>query len=314
MPSKSRFRRFAGGLLVGLSLGLLSFLGFTSAGSLAANGYGGGGYGYGYGCPGYGYGYCPPTTTTTTTANARPVCGPITAPLAPVPVGAPVTATSPFSDPNPGDTHTAVMAWGDGTTSAGTVTEAAGSGTVSATHTYTAAGVYTLTLTVTDNHGLSGQCTFEFLVVFDATGGFVTGGGWIFSPAGSYTPDPTAAGTASFGFVSKYQKGASVPSGSTEFQFKAGDLNFKSTSYDWLVIAGAKAMYKGEGTINGTAGYSFQLSAIDGQAPGGGGVDTFRIRIWETATNVVIYDNKLGAGVNADPTSALGGGSITIHK
>ena len=65
MPRKSRFRRLVGGLLVGISLGLLSFLGFTSAGSLAANGYGGGGYGYGYGCPGYGYGYCPPTTTTT---------------------------------------------------------------------------------------------------------------------------------------------------------------------------------------------------------------------------------------------------------
>lgn len=312
MPRNSRFRRLAGGLLVGLSLGLLSFLGFTSAGSLAANGYGGG-YGYGYGCPGYGYGYCPPTTTTTP-ANARPTCGPIVAPLAPVPVGTLVTATSPFSDPNPSDTHTAVMAWGDGTTSAGTVTESAGSGTVSASHTYTTPGVYTLTLTVTDNRGLSGQCTFEFLVVFDAAGGFVTGGGWILSPAGSYTLDPTAAGKASFGFVAKYKKGANVPMGNTEFQFRAGDLNFKSTSYDWLVVAGAKAMFKGKGTINGTGGYSFQLSAIDGQASGGTGVDTFRIRIWVTATNVVIYDNKLGAPVNADPTSALGGGSITIHK
>jgi len=30
-------------------------------------------------------------------------------------------------------------------------------------------------------------------------------------------------------------------SGNTEFQFKVADLNFKSTSYDWMVIAGSKA-------------------------------------------------------------------------
>lgn len=206
------------------------------------------------------------------------------------------------------------MAWGDGATTPATVTESAGSGTATAGHTYTAAGIYALTLTVTDDDGGSGQCTFEF-VVFDPSAGFVTGGGWINSPPGAYTPDPALTGKATFGFVSKYQKRApSTPSGNTEFQFAAGDLTFKSTSYDWLVVAGAKAMDKGEGTINGSAGYSFRLSAIDGQASGGGGVDKFRIRIWETATDVVVYDNKLGAPDNADPTTALGGGSITIHK
>ncbi|MGH8245431.1 MAG: hypothetical protein ACREUU_03260 [Gammaproteobacteria bacterium] len=46
-----------------------------------------------------------------------------------------------------------------------------------------------------------------------------------------------AAGKANFGFVSKYLPGANLPSGNTEFQFKAGGLNFKSTAYDWLVIA-----------------------------------------------------------------------------
>ncbi len=62
-------------------------------------------------------------------------------------------------------------------------------------------------------------------------------GGWITSPAGAYVLDTTLAGKATFGFVSKYQKGATVP-GNTEFQFKVADLNFKSTSYDWLVVAG----------------------------------------------------------------------------
>ena len=59
-------------------------------------------------------------------------------------------------------------------------------------------------------------------------------------------------GKANFGFVSKYQKGVNIPTGSTEFQFKAGDLHFKSTAYDWLVITGHSAKFKGEGTINGT--------------------------------------------------------------
>jgi hypothetical protein len=38
-------------------------------------------------------------------------------------------------------------------------------------------------------------------------------------------------GKGTFGFVSKYKKGATVPTGQTEFMFQAGDLNFHSSSY-----------------------------------------------------------------------------------
>ena len=102
--------------------------------------------------------------------------------------------------------------------------------------------------------------------------------------------------------------------GNTEFQFKAGDLNFKSTSYDWLVVAGAKAKFKGSGTINGAGDYAFQLTATDGQVSGGGGVDKFRIKIWNKSGGGVIYDNQPGAPDTADATTALGGGSIVVHK
>src|SRR5438552_1058717 len=89
----------------------------------------------------------------------------------------------------------------------------------------------------------------------------------------------TATGKANFGFVSKYQRGASVPTGETEFQFKAGNLNFHSTSYQWLVISGPKAQYKGEGTLQGVSGtYYFMLTVWDGEVSGGGGVDKFRIK------------------------------------
>ena len=159
----------------------------------------------------------------------------------------------------------------------------------------------------------SGQSVFQYVVVYDPTAGFVTGGGWINSPAGAYSPDPTLTGKATFGFVSQYKKGANVPTGQTEFQFKVANLNFKSTSYEWLVVAGAKAQYKGIGTINRTGTYRFMLTAIDGDLLAGGkGLDKFRIRIWDD--NGLIYDNQLNAPDTADPTTVLGGGSIAIHK
>ncbi|MBI2332956.1 MAG: hypothetical protein HYU84_12500 [Chloroflexi bacterium] len=115
-------------------------------------------------------------------------------------------------------------------------------------------------------------------------------------------------GKATFGFVSKYQKGANIPSGNTEFQFKVANLNFKSTSYEWLVIAGSKAQYKGIGTINGVGEYKFMLTAIDDLA------DKFRIKIWDQETGEVIYDNQLGADDMTMPSTEIQGGSIVIHK
>jgi len=103
-----------------------------------------------------------------------------------------------------------------------------------------------------------------------------------------------------------------VPTGQTEFQFKVANLNFHSTSYDWLVVAGARAQYKGSGSINGAGDYRFMLTAIDGQVSGGGGTDKFRMKIW--GDNGLIYDNQLNAPDTNDPTTVIGGGSIVVHK
>jgi len=59
--------------------------------------------------------------------------------------------TGMFTDAGTCDTHTAVWAWGDGTTSNGNVTETNGSGSVTNSHTYSQPGDYTVTLTVTDD-------------------------------------------------------------------------------------------------------------------------------------------------------------------
>lgn len=97
------------------------------------------------------------------------------------------------------------------------MTEAEGSGSASGEHIYTVPGVYTVSLIVADKGGGVCQSFFQYVIIFDPTAGFVTGGGWIMSPEGAYTPDPKLTGKAHFGFNAKYQKGKSTPDGKTQF-------------------------------------------------------------------------------------------------
>jgi hypothetical protein len=208
-----------------------------------------------------------------------------------------------------------------------TVIGATLSGTTASTEIqFPTPGVYLVRLEVEDATGTVGQAEvvenelLAYVVIYDPNGGFVTGGGWINSPASAFHPDleefAGVTGKATFGFVAKYQKGANLPTGNTEFQFKAGNLNFKSVTYQWLTVAGARAQYKGWGTVNGAEGYSFMLTAVDGALLGSGLPDRFRMKIWATDTSVVIYDNQSGSAENSELTDAtiIGGGSIVIHK
>ena len=159
-----------------------------------------------------------------------------------------------------------------------------------------------------------GDAECILVAVFDPTAGFVTGGGWIESPEGAYVADPDLTGRANFGFVSRYQRGRSEPDGNTQFQFRAADLSFRSTSYDWLVISGHRAQFKGEGTINGSGDYGFLLTAIDSDLTPSTDVDKFRIKIWDRATDEIVYDNQMGKSDTGDDATELGGGSIMIHS
>jgi PKD repeat protein len=250
-----------------------------------------------------------------TVNNVAPTIESMSGPSAdPMQLGLPIQLNGEFSDPGCLDTHVATIDWGDGDTT--TINVPFGTYTVTGNHIYANAGVYLITLTVTDDDGGSDSMTLEYYVVmYDPNGGFVTGGGWVLCPPGSYPADPSLSGRANFGFVSKYKKGQSIPTGNTEFQFQVGNLNFHSHIYEWLVIAGPKAMYKGVGTINGEGNYGFKLTAIDGQKNGGGGVDKFRIKIWDLDNNdLIVFDNDLGAPDDQNPSTALSGGQITIHK
>jgi hypothetical protein len=235
----------------------------------------------------------------------------ITAPIEPINFNAqPVNVSGTFADPTDDNNHAAEWDWGDNTTPSGTVDQ--GENSVAGIHSYEEPGVYTLKLTVTDDYPSSDDEVFEFIVVYDSDSGFVTGGGWFISPEDACLFDACTEGTtgkASFGFVSKYEQGASIPTGNTEFQFKAGNLNFHSDTYQWLVVNqnSTNAQFKGSGTINGEISsdgeeYKFMIWATDSEP------DTFRIKIWwenENGVEQLVYDNG---------STDLGGGNILVHK
>jgi hypothetical protein len=129
---------------------------------------------------------------------------------------------------------------------------------------------------------------------------------------------PGLVGKDNFGFNAKYLKGATVPTGETQFQCKVCDIDFHSTAYDWLVITKlsatqVRAQYKGSGTINHAGDFAFLVTVVDG-----GQTDYARVKIWNKATMAVIYDNEYVPGPNpypdpSNPTTVTAGGNIVVH-
>ncbi|MDO8965230.1 MBG domain-containing protein, partial [Algoriphagus sp.] len=235
----------------------------------------------------------------------------------PVPMGQAANLTATISPAVAGVSVTFTVTNEAGATVYTTTVLTNGSGIATATTgTLETAGVLKVTATV----GTGCATSTAYIPVYDASGSFVTGGGWINSPAGAMPANPTAVGKANFGFVSKYKKGSNQVDGNTEFQFQAGAVNFKSTMHESgsLVISGKKATYRGTGTINGESGYKFVVVAIDGNWNGQSNPDAFRIKI-TTTSGVTIYDNQIGKDENTEDATILGnngtgGGSIVIHE
>jgi hypothetical protein len=246
-----------------------------------------------------------------TARHVAPTVGAIAAPSAPVSVTTTVNTSALFTELD-GSNVTAVWTWGDSTSTNGAVAQTGNTGTVNGSHAYPTDGVYTVTLTLTNSSRQTGQSVFQYVVVYNPSAGFVTGGGWITSRAGAYTANPTLTGQANFGLNARYQSGSTAPAGNTEFQFPVANLNFHATSYDWLVITTNQAQYQGSGTINGVGNYGFLMTALD--SGGSSTPDKLRLRIWDkNNNNAVIYDTQPGAPTTAAPTTVLGGGRIQVH-
>ncbi len=255
-----------------------------------------------------------PVTRTVVVTNTAPAISSVSGPSTPLALGSAATISVTFTDSEGGQSHDVLFTWGDG--NAESISAPAGVGIITRSHTYASAGVYSVGVNVTDPCGLSATSSFTYVVIYEANNGSVTGGGWITSPAGAYVADPELVGKANFGFVAKYAKGTTTPTGQTQFQLHAGHFDFRSTDYEWFVIAGARAQYRGSGMINRAGDYGFMVTAIDGQAAGGGGYDRFRIKIWNKATGEVVYDNQTGAEETASlsDSTIIGGGRIAIRK
>lgn len=214
-----------------------------------------------------------------------------------------VTASASFTDPGIFDTHTARIDWGDGATTEAAVSETDGSGTATGTHTYTTPGVYRVMMVVYDNYNAaSNESIYEYVVVYDPEAGFVTGGGWIDTPAGAYTADPALEEKAKFEFAVRFKHGKKVQmDGDFLFQFDQTPFILSNTRIDWLVIdqAAMTAQFKGQGMLNGSGNYHFWVWVTDGE------IDTIRIKIWEENGDL-LYDTFIEL--------PLGGGSIIIHE
>jgi hypothetical protein len=226
--------------------------------------------------------------------------------------------TAGFTDPNPADTHTAVWSRGDTCTqTAGSVTEKDGVGTVGGDHVFCYPGVYPVALTVTDSTGLSAKVARDVVVV-PSSGAAVAGGGWFMSPQGAYRRQRLHAGRASFSFVSA----ATTPgAGPMTLKFHVADMDFRSTGYDTLSVAGTRAQYQGRGTLNGKGNYQFLLVAVDGSTSKAVRDSRYRLKLWHvdarSRAEVVDYDNQaagtrtLAAGGDG---SVIGGGGIVVRR
>jgi hypothetical protein len=243
----------------------------------------------------------------------------ITAPNSgnPFKIGSTVNFAGVFWD-KPGTTHTSKWLLDSSTAVTGNIAEPSGiqNGKAAGSYKFTTAGVYKLQMNIVDQKGNTSYANTNgdldaMVVIYDPNGGNVYGGGWFNSPAGALSGNPAATGKASYGFTVNY-KNIVKPRGETQFGFRNGSFEFNAVNFDYLVINGAMAQFKGTGKITGgQSGIGFILTVIDG-ALDGTGVDKIRMKIFNRNTGAVIYDNQPGASDAALPATAVGANSVVV--
>jgi ABC-type transport system substrate-binding protein len=146
------------------------------------------------------------------------------------------------------------------------------------------------------------------IIIYEPTGDFVTGGGWIWDPSGS---------KGNFGFNVKYKKNG-LPRGQAIYIFRVGDWEYIVKSNAWLGMAidGNHSCFEAKCTVqqfNSRTGelvwdegnYQLRIDVWDGEEDGE--PDEFQIRVYDK--NGVVWHE---AGF--DPRGYLQGGNIVIHR
>jgi len=258
-----------------------------------------------------------PVSTTKTVFVAHNINGPKTG--MPFKVGSTVSFNGTFWD-KPGNTHTAKWLLDGSAAAGGTVIEpgATQKGKVNGSYKFNSPGVYKLQMNITDASGATSTTNTNneldaLVVIYDPNGGYAYGGGWFHSPAGALNGSPSLSGEASFGFAVNYANPAK-PKGETQFEFKSGNFEFNALNFDYLVVNGAQAQFKGTGKINGQqSGIGFLMTVTDG-AGDGTGVDKIRLKIYNRNTGYIYYDNQPGVSDAAMPTTSVGTNSEIFIK
>ncbi|MBC7866967.1 MAG: T9SS type A sorting domain-containing protein, partial [Gloeobacteraceae cyanobacterium ES-bin-316] len=200
-------------------------------------------------------------------------------------------------------------------------------GTVKGSYKLATAGVYKLQMNITDQKGVTSYATTNgydeaIVVAYDPNGGYTYGGKKYKSPKGAFPSQPNVAGDMTYGFQTNYYKGATNPKGETWFILNNGEFEFNALNFDYLVVNGAKAQFKGLGKMvrNGVeqSGIAFILTVIDGQLTGGGGADKIRMKIYNKSNGEVYYDSQAGASDADNPTTvvennAAGDGVVVVN-
>ncbi|MFZ3168600.1 MAG: choice-of-anchor U domain-containing protein [Candidatus Methanoperedens sp.] len=143
------------------------------------------------------------------------------------------------------------------------------------------------------------------LIVYEPTGQFTTGGGWILDPTGSH---------GNFGFTAKYNKQGKVQGNSVYVYHQNGfDYIVKSNAWIGLAIKGITSSFQGKASLQiydpatgllqpGSSGnFQFTVEAVDNElskTP-----DTYKITVLDK--NGVVYHTATGQ---------LQGGNIVIHE
>ncbi|HET6671180.1 MAG TPA: HYR domain-containing protein [Pyrinomonadaceae bacterium] len=173
--------------------------------------------------------------------------------------------------------------------------------------------IYTITTTCTDASNNTTVKTSTVVIPRSMKGGSWTAIGGETKDATSGISgaasmlDPRVMGMVNFDFDNKTATARSSRSESL-INLLLGKLEFRTLGYDSRTVSGARTQFKGSGTVNNLPGYRYILTVIDGQAAGGGGVDRFRLKVWNEKTGETVFDNQMGAADDADPTNVVGDG------
>ena len=143
-----------------------------------------------------------------------------------------------------------------------------------------------MTVTVTDGDG--GTVSHVGPVQVNAPAARVgTGSGTFKSPKKSSKAKPTKKGKASFSYTvsTKPIAGSTTrtPYGSASLTFGKGKVRFAGRAVTWFSSTTSQVRMTVTGKVNGKAGYTLTLVAIDEAKAGAGKPDLLRIRITKTA-------------------------------